>query len=180
MKNKDKELMKGDKYKSKGDMENAERCYLRSIDSKPSFWAYMGLGDVYRADGMYDDAIDNYRKAIEIDDGVTGDVIKAYHRLGRAYLSNSQIRESLDTFKACSHLHGTCVKQITDGIRSRTMSGMELVSCILDSRLWVARLSTDPEEKIKYYKGPMLFNVPMLQAEDYISLALLRPSGKCG
>lgn len=171
MENKDKELMKGDKYKSKGDMRSAEKCYLRSIESKPSFWAYMGLGDVYTADGKYDDAIDNYRKAIEIDDGITGDVIKAYHRLGRAYLSNSQIRESLDTFKACSHLHGTYVKQITDGIRSETMSGMELSLCILDSRLWVARLSTDPEEKIKYYEDPMSLGVPMLQAEDYISLS---------
>lgn len=136
-----------------------------------SFESYMESGDACYESEKYEEAIGYYKKATECDDS-TGVVIKAYYQLGRAYLYNNETDKALETFKACSLLHGTYMKQISEGIESESRSGAEMLFCILDARLSAARLSRSDEEKIKYYENVLSFHFPMVQAKDYVELAI--------
>lgn len=131
MKSKDKETRLGDKYISEGELKKAEECYLRSIAAEPSIYAYMGLSNVCSNSKRYGEAIENFKKATECDTDDAGEIIKAYRKLGYAYVFNGQADKALETFKACSLLHGTYMKQISEDLDR----GGELISCILDSRL---------------------------------------------
>ena len=54
-------------YQMKGELSEAERCYKQSIELYPTAEAHTFLGWTYSFDGLYDDAIEECRKAIRLD-----------------------------------------------------------------------------------------------------------------
>jgi tetratricopeptide (TPR) repeat protein len=82
--------------------DNAASHFLRAIEQKPNdIMAYVNLGNVYYSQGLYEKALEGYRKAAQIDDT---DAVGQYN-LAQAYIKTLLMAESSEALKAAS-AHG--------------------------------------------------------------------------
>ena len=79
-------LIKADSYLASGDVERAFGCYNDAIDKMPGFSAlYTALGDMYRKTGKLDEAIVEYKMSLWIDalnHSAYSGLVQAYEELG--------------------------------------------------------------------------------------------------
>ncbi len=73
-----------------GDLEEAERCYVRAIDVAPDdALAYVGLGNLHKQNGHGSRAIDAFQKAVELDP----ELWQAHYNLGGALYAEAKERD---------------------------------------------------------------------------------------
>ena len=90
-----KTCFEGYKAHIKGQNEIALQYFNETIKQYPNFtYAIIGLGNIYFKKEEYDNAIKNYKKAIELDDR---DLTSRYN-LGQVYLKKEDFQEAINYF----------------------------------------------------------------------------------
>ena len=80
-----------------GQLAVAEKNYLRAIEIDPeNIQAYNNLGNLLADTGRPEEAIDLFKKAIELDGGYSAD---PYNNLGLAYVDMQQLQEAAQAFR---------------------------------------------------------------------------------
>ena len=88
----EKVFKQAEKYKSKGNFNEAIALYEQAIKHNPNFhWYYYYLGEILTEIGQLEQAINNYYKVIQINPDFAG----AHHSLGNALIENGRLDESI-------------------------------------------------------------------------------------
>jgi predicted negative regulator of RcsB-dependent stress response len=79
-----------------------EQCTKQPINMRK---AYSTMGDMYRQTDYYDEAIDSYQKAIEIDQSGSGSMSKWYYKdIGDCYLKQGNNNEAIRNYRKAADL----------------------------------------------------------------------------
>lgn len=90
------------------EFDRAASHFLRAIEIRPSsVEGYINLGNVYYLEGLYEKALEGYRKAAQIDDG---DAVGQYN-LAQAYIKTLMLAESSTALRKASACGVDDVKQ---------------------------------------------------------------------
>ena len=82
-------------YQMRGELNEAERLYKQSIELYPTAEAHTFLGWTYSFDGLYDDAIEECRKAIRLDP----DFGNPYNDIGAYLIEKGRFDEAISWFE---------------------------------------------------------------------------------
>jgi Ca-activated chloride channel homolog len=92
-------LRNGNKAYEKNDYQKASEEYQKALSDKSAeLKAKFNMGDAYYRQGLYDQAIDEYKSALSL----TNDKVltaHAYHNIGNSYLAQKKYDESIKAFK---------------------------------------------------------------------------------
>ncbi len=92
-------LRNGNDAYEKNDYQKASEEYLKALNDKSAeLKAKFNMGDAYYRQGMYNQAIEEYKNAL----AATSDKIlsaHAYHNIGNSYLAQKKFEESVKAFK---------------------------------------------------------------------------------
>ncbi len=88
-------------YFHHGDYEKARVTYLKIIETSPSsFVAHIGLGDIYAKKHFFNEAINEFKIALEINPKLT----ETRFKLGMAFLEVNKIDEAIKEFRTLAEL----------------------------------------------------------------------------
>ena len=92
--NPDANLLLGLTLANTGDLDNAVRYSLASVQLKPSYSGYYNLGLIYANQGKYDPAIEAYQQAVALNDKS----YQAWHQLGLVYSTSLKFDKAIEAY----------------------------------------------------------------------------------
>lgn len=170
----------GDLYLKMQLFEDAKKSFLKSISISPNPFAYFGLATLYEHFNQYKDAADCYQKGIEFEPNRLNNV-PHYHSLGLALLYSGDSNNAFKAFVKATEVfyaHSEVMAKIWDSADPRMDKIKKEAETWLwsevDSELWMARIASKPEERIRIYTQRIFINKLTqrgITALDYYTLA---------
>ena len=99
--NPDANLLLGLTLANTGDLDNAVRYSLASVQLKPSYSGYYNLGLIYANQGKYDLAVDAYEHAVVLN----GKSYQAWHQLGLVYSTSLKFDKAVEAYNKVVELN---------------------------------------------------------------------------
>jgi Tfp pilus assembly protein PilF len=109
-------------HQMEGELEIAADLYLRSIEAYPTAEAHTFLGYTYSSQGKIDEAIEECKKAIQIDP----DFGNPYNDIGSYLIQKSQYQESVPWLLQAAHAKRYEFRHFAHYNLGRAYAGMDL------------------------------------------------------